>query len=93
MRNLAARNTKVIILLELWQLAFAFFVVLFWLRWKTVKFVTMCCVSIDNYLMPDSLTDEGNAYCQNNFVDQEVRSKTKNGDWRLMVENDLGLFQ
>ena len=42
--------------------------------------------------MADRLTDEGNAYCPNNFVDQEVRSKRKNGVWRLVVENDCGLL-
>ena len=33
--------------------------------------------------MAGRLTDEGNVYCPNNFVDQEVRSKekTENGDW------------
>ena len=41
--------------------------------------------------MTDRLTEEGNAYCQNNFIDLEVRSKRKNGEWRLVVENDCGL--
>ena len=40
--------------------------------------------------MASRLTDEGNAYCSNDFVDQEVRSKRKNGEWRLAVENDCG---
>ena len=48
---------------------------------------------IHNYLMADRLTDEGNIYCPNNFVDQKVRSKIKNREWRLVVENNCGLFQ
>ena len=30
--------------------------------------------------------------CPNNIVDQEVRSKRKKGEWRLVVENDCGLI-
>ena len=41
--------------------------------------------------MANRLTDEGNAYCPNDFVDEEVRSKRKKGEWRLTVENDCGL--
>ena len=44
---------------------------------ETVVFVTKCCVALHNYLISGRLTDEGNAYCPNNFVDQEVRSKEK----------------
>ena len=40
-------------------------------------FVAKCCVALHNYLISGRLTDEGNAYCPNNFVDQEVRSKEK----------------
>ena len=39
---------------------------------ETVESVTKCCVALHNSLMADRLTDEGNAYCPNNFVDQEV---------------------
>ena len=40
--------------------------------------------------MADRLIDEGNSYCPNNFVDQEVKNKRKNEEWRLVVENDCG---
>ena len=42
---------------------------------ETVVSVTKCCVALHNYLISGRLTDEGNAYCPNNFVDQVVRSK------------------
>ena len=58
---------------------------------ETVESVTKCCVALRNYLMAGRLTDEGNAYCSNNIVDQEVRSKRKKGEWRLVIENDCGL--
>ena len=57
----------------------------------SVESVTKCCVALHNYLMASRLTDEENAYCPNNFVDQEVRSERKNEEWRLVVENDCGL--
>ena len=58
---------------------------------ETVESVSKCCIALHNYLMADRLTDKENAYCPINFVDQEVRSKRKNGEWRLVVENDCGL--
>ena len=58
---------------------------------ETVESVTKCCVALHNPLMACRLTDEGNAYCPNNFVDKEIRSKRKNGEGRLVVENDCGL--
>ena len=58
---------------------------------ETVESVTKCCVALRKYLMAGRLTDEGNAYCPNNIVDQEVRSKRKKGEWRQVVENDRGL--
>ena len=39
---------------------------------ETVESLTECCVALYNYLMAGRLTDEGNAYCRTNFVDQEV---------------------
>ena len=40
---------------------------------ETVESLTECCVALYNYLMAGRLTDEGNAYCRTNFVDQEVK--------------------
>ena len=51
---------------------------------ETVESVTKCCVARPEYLMAGRLTDEGNTYCPNNFVDQELRDKKmENGDWWL----------
>ena len=47
---------------------------------ETVESFTKCCVALHNYLRVGRLTDEGNAFCPNYFVDQEVRSKRKNGE-------------
>ena len=59
---------------------------------ETVESITKFCVALHNYLMAGRLTDEGNAYCPNYFVDQEVRSKRKkNEDWWLKMI--VGLFQ
>ena len=44
---------------------------------EPVEPVRKCCVALHNYLMAGRLTDEGNAYCPNDFVDQEVRNKKK----------------
>ena len=54
--------------------------------------VSKCFIALHNYLMADRLTDKGNACCPINFVNQEVRSKRKNGEWRLVVENDCGFY-
>ena len=43
--------------------------------------------------MAGRLTDEGNAYCPNNFVDQEVRGKRKNWEWRLACFQYTKLIQ
>ena len=40
---------------------------------ETVESLTECRVALYNYLMAGRLTDEGNAYCRTNFVDQEVK--------------------
>ena len=50
-----------------------------------MEHVTKCCVALHNYLMAGRLTDEGNAYCPNNFVDQEVRSKRKKLRMRISL--------
>ena len=57
---------------------FRSFLLLFLALVETVESVTKCYVALHNYLMAGRLTDEGNAYCPNNFVDQEVRGKRKN---------------
>ena len=40
---------------------------------ETAESLTTCRVALYNYLMAGRLTDEGNAYCRTNFVDQEVK--------------------
>ena len=57
---------------------------------EAVESVRKCCVVQHNCLIADSLSDGGNDYFSNSFVDQEVQSKRKNGEWRLVFENDCG---
>ena len=56
---------------------------------ETIENITKACVALHNYLMTNKKIGEGNSYCPNKFIDEDVR---RNGEWLEIVKDDSGLI-